>query len=128
MEMEYFIPPGTEMEWYEHWKEIRMKWHQSLGFPAEKMRFNDHDNLSHYANAATDIEYQFPFGFRELEGIHSRTDFDLKNHQEFSGKRLQYFDQERNETYIPYRSEERRVGKECRARCTAGDERQKETR
>src|SRR5690625_6415781 len=79
MEMQYFIPPGTEMEWYEHWKEIRMKWHQSLGFPAEKMRFNDHDNLSHYANAATDIEYQFPFGFRELEGIHSRTDFDLKN-------------------------------------------------
>lgn len=102
MEMQFFIPPGTEMEWYEHWKEVRMKWHQSLGLPADRMRFHDHQNLSHYANAATDIEYQFPFGFKELEGIHSRTDYDLKNHQEFSGKRLQYFDQDRNETYIPY--------------------------
>lgn len=102
MEMQYFIPPGSEMEWYEYWKEERMKWHLALGTPKENLRFHKHENLAHYANAAADIQYQFPFGFKELEGIHSRTDFDLKNHQELSGKKLQYFDPETNENYIPY--------------------------
>ena len=102
MEMQYFIPPGSEMEWYEYWKEERMKWHLALGTPKENLRFHKHENLAHYANAAADIEYQFPFGFKELEGIHSRTDFDLKSHQELSGKKLQYFDPETNENYIPY--------------------------
>ena len=102
MEMQFFIRPGSEMEWYEYWKEARMKWHQALGTPAEKLRFHDHDNLAHYANAAVDIQFEFPFGFRELEGIHSRTDFDLGSHQELSGKKLQYFDPELQETYVPY--------------------------
>lgn len=102
MEMQFFVAPGTEMEWYREWKEQRIKWHKALGTPDDKLRFHDHDNLAHYANAAVDIEYQFPFGFRELEGIHSRTDFDLKQHQELSGKKLGYFDPERNESYIPY--------------------------
>jgi glycyl-tRNA synthetase len=102
MEMQFFVKPGEEMKWYEYWKETRMKWHTSLGVPADKLRFHDHDNLAHYANAAVDIEYQFPFGFRELEGIHSRTDFDLKQHQELSGKKLQYFDPSINENYVPF--------------------------
>ena len=102
MEMQYFIPPGSEMEWYEYWKEERMKWHLALGTPKENLRFHKHENLAHYANAAADIQYRFPFGFKELEGIHSRTDFDLKSHQELSGKKLQYFDPETNENYIPY--------------------------
>jgi glycyl-tRNA synthetase len=102
MEMQYFVQPGTELEWFRHWKEIRMKWHQALGFGAENYRFHDHDKLAHYANAACDIEYKFPFGFKEVEGIHSRTDFDLKQHQEYSGKKLQYFDPERNESYVPF--------------------------
>ena len=102
MEMQFFVRPGKEMEWYEHWKESRMKWHQSLGMGPENYRFHDHDNLAHYANAATDIEFKFPFGFKELEGIHSRTDFDLKSHQEFSGRKIQYFDPEINENYVPY--------------------------
>ena len=102
MEMQFFVKPGTEMEWYKHWKETRMKWHTSLGVPESKLRFHDHDNLAHYANAATDIEFEFPFGFRELEGIHSRTDFDLKSHQELSGKKLQYFDPVAQENYVPY--------------------------
>ncbi|MDR1975302.1 MAG: glycine--tRNA ligase [Bacteroidales bacterium] len=102
MEMQFFVPPGTELEWFKHWKDERMKWHLSLGIPAEKYRFHDHEKLAHYANAATDIEYEFLFGFKELEGIHSRTDFDLGRHQEFSGKKIQYFDQERNESYVPY--------------------------
>ena len=102
MEMQFFIPPGTEMEWYKYWKETRMNWHTALGTPASKLRFHDHDNLAHYANAAADIEFEFPFGFKELEGIHSRTDFDLSSHQELSGKKLQYFDPERNENYVPY--------------------------
>jgi glycyl-tRNA synthetase len=90
------------MKWYEYWKEERMKWHLSLGMPAEKYRFHDHDKLAHYANAAADIEFEFPIGFKELEGIHSRTDFDLGAHQELSGRKLQYFDQELNEGYVPY--------------------------
>jgi glycyl-tRNA synthetase len=102
MEMQFFVRPGTEIEWFEHWKKARMDWHKSLGIPAEKFRFHDHEKLSHYANAATDIQFEFLFGFKELEGIHSRTDFDLKQHQEFSGKKMQYFDPELNESYIPY--------------------------
>jgi glycyl-tRNA synthetase len=102
MEMQFFIRPGTQKEWYEHWKEERMKWHLSLGIPKEKFRFHDHVKLAHYADAACDIEYEFPIGFKELEGIHSRTDFDLKKHQEFSKKKMQYFDSEINQNYIPY--------------------------
>ena len=102
MELQFFIKPGEEHEWFEHWKEVRMKWHQALGFGAENYRFNDHEKLVHYANAATDIEYKMPFGFKEVEGIHSRTDFDLAQHEKFSGKRLQYFDPELNKSYIPY--------------------------
>lgn len=101
MEMQFFIRPGTEMEWYEYWKGRRMAWHQAIT-PADKLRFKDHDNLAHYANAAVDIQYEFPFGFRELEGIHSRTDFDLGNHQALSGRKLQYFDPDLNEHYVPY--------------------------
>lgn len=102
MEMQFFVRPGEEMKWYEYWKDVRMKWHRALGTPAEKLRYHDHDNLAHYANAALDIEFDFPFGFKELEGIHSRTDFDLGSHSELSGKKMQYFDPELNENYIPY--------------------------
>jgi glycyl-tRNA synthetase len=102
MEMQFFVRPGTEMEWYNHWKTQRMNWHLSLGIDPSKYRFHDHVKMAHYANAAVDIEYEFPFGFKEVEGIHSRTDFDLKQHQEFSGKKLQYFDPEINENYVPY--------------------------
>jgi len=102
MEMQFFIKPGTEMEWYEYWKNTRLKWHLALGLGEEKYRYHNHLKLAHYANAACDIEHQFPFGFKELEGIHSRTDFDLKQHQEYSGKKLQYFDPETNESYVPY--------------------------
>ena len=102
MEMQFFIKPGTELDWFAKWKENRMAWHQALGMGAENYRFHDHDKLAHYANAATDIEFRFPFGFKELEGIHSRTDFDLGNHQKFSGKKIQYFDPELGENYVPY--------------------------
>ena len=102
MEMQFFIKPGTELDWFAKWKETRMKWHVNLGMGAENYRFHDHEKLAHYANAATDIEFKFPFGFKELEGIHSRTDFDLSRHSEFSGKKLQYFDSELNESYTPY--------------------------
>ena len=102
MEMEFFCKPGTEMEWFKKWKETRMKWHKSLGMGDENYRFHDHEKLAHYANAATDIEFNFPFGFKELEGIHSRTDFDLGNHQKLSGKKLTYFDSETGESYVPY--------------------------
>ena len=102
MEMQFFIRPGTQKEWYEHWKETRMKWHLSLGISADKFRFHDHVKLAHYADAACDIEYLFPMGYKEVEGIHSRTDFDLKNHQEYSKKKLTYFDTELNQHYIPY--------------------------
>ena len=102
MEMQFFIAPGTQKQWYEHWKEQRMKWHLSLGMGAENYRFHDHEKLAHYADAAADIEFAFPFGFKELEGIHSRTDFDLSRHEEFSGKKLQYFDPELKESYVPY--------------------------
>lgn len=102
MEMQFFVKPGKEMEAYEYWKNARMQWHQKLGLGQNKYRFHDHIKIAHYANAAVDIEFEFPFGFKELEGIHSRTDFDLKQHQDLSGKKLQYFDPERNESYIPY--------------------------
>ena len=102
MEMQFFVRPGEEMKWYNYWKETRLKWHMSLGLGAENYRFHDHEKLAHYANAATDIEFNFPFGFKELEGIHSRTDFDLKAHEDHSGKKLQYFDPEINERYVPY--------------------------
>ncbi|SFR37924.1 glycyl-tRNA synthetase [Robiginitalea myxolifaciens] len=102
MEMQFFIRPGSQKEWYEHWKEARLKWHLSLGMGSENYRFHDHEKLAHYADAAADIEFRFPFGFKELEGIHSRTDFDLANHEKYSGKKLQYFDPELNEHYTPY--------------------------
>ena len=102
MEMQFFIKPGTQKEWYEYWKEARLKWHLSLGLGEDNYRFHDHEKLAHYADAAADIEFQFPFGFKELEGIHSRTDFDLKAHEEYSGKKLQYFDHEENRSYTPY--------------------------
>ncbi len=102
MEMQFFVAPGEELKWFEHWKAFRMKWHQTLGFGAQKYRFHDHDKLAHYANAATDIEFEMPFGFKEVEGIHSRTDFDLSQHEKYSGKKLQYFDPEQNKSYVPF--------------------------
>ncbi|MFO7924844.1 MAG: glycine--tRNA ligase [Bacteroidales bacterium] len=102
MEMQFFIRPGEEHKWYEHWKEKRMKWHKALGFDENKLRFHDHVKLAHYAKAASDIEFAFPFGFKEVEGIHSRTDYDLGQHQKFCGKKLQYYDNELNKSYVPY--------------------------
>jgi glycyl-tRNA synthetase len=102
MEMQFFVRPGTEMEWFKYWKAERMKWHHALGIAEDNYRFHEHDKLAHYANAAFDIEFKFPMGFKELEGLHSRTDFDLKAHQEFTGKKIQYFDPEINESYVPY--------------------------
>ncbi|WP_028888254.1 glycine--tRNA ligase [Tenacibaculum ovolyticum] len=102
MEMQFFVKPGTQKEWYDQWKETRLKWHLSLGMGADNYRFHDHEKLAHYADAAADIEFKFPFGFKELEGIHSRTDFDLKAHEEHSGKKLKYFDHEENKSYTPY--------------------------
>ncbi len=102
MEMQFFVQPGTELDWFAKWKETRMKWHRNLGFGDDNYRFHDHEKLAHYANAATDVEYKFPFGFKEVEGVHSRTDFDLSQHQKYCGKKIQYFDTERNESYVPY--------------------------
>tara|TARA_R110000850_G_scaffold271031_2_gene404650 strand:+ start:42869 stop:44404 length:1536 start_codon:yes stop_codon:yes gene_type:complete len=102
MEMQFFVRPGDELKWYEYWKEKRYNWHLSLNMGEENYRFHDHEKMAHYANAATDIEFDFPFGFKELEGIHSRTDFDLKAHEKFSGKKLQFFDPELNKNYVPY--------------------------
>lgn len=102
MEMQFFVKPGTEMQWYEYWKTARLKWHNSLGLGNDNYRYHNHIKLAHYANAACDIEFKFPFGFKELEGIHSRTDFDLKQHEQYSGKKLQYFDPEMNQSYVPY--------------------------
>jgi glycyl-tRNA synthetase len=102
MEMQFFVRPGDEMRWYEHWKQFRMRWHRALGFGDDMYRFHDHDKLAHYANAAADVEFKFPFGFKEVEGIHSRTDFDLGNHEKFSGRKLRYFDPETDESYVPY--------------------------
>lgn len=102
MEMQFFVKPGTELEWYQYWKDARLKWHLALGFDPQSYRYHDHVKLAHYANAAVDIEFDFPFGFKEVEGIHSRTDFDLGRHEEFSGKKLRYFDAETNESFVPY--------------------------
>lgn len=102
MEMQFFVRPGEEMEWFGKWKDIRMKWHKAMGMGDGKYRYHDHEKLAHYANAATDIEFEMPFGFKEVEGIHSRTDFDLSQHEKFSGKRMQYFDPEQNQNYTPY--------------------------
>jgi len=102
MEMQFFVKPGTEMQWYEYWKEYRLKWHHSLQLGDTKYRYHNHIKLAHYANAACDIEFEFPFGFKELEGIHSRTDFDLKQHEQYSGKKLQYFETETNTSYVPF--------------------------
>ncbi|MDD4216376.1 MAG: glycine--tRNA ligase [Bacteroidales bacterium] len=102
MEMQYFVKPGEEMEWFEIWKERRMKWHLAMGIDPQKYRWHEHDKLAHYANAAFDIEFEFPFGFKELEGVHSRTDFDLSQHEKFSGKKMRYFDNESNESFVPY--------------------------
>ena len=102
MEMQFFVKPGTQSDWYEQWKQNRIKWHKALGLGDHNYRFHDHDKLAHYADAACDIEFNFPFGFKELEGIHSRTDFDLSQHEQYSGKKLRYFDSEINESYIPY--------------------------
>ena len=102
MEMQFFVRPGTELDWFDKWREKRLRWHLSMGIDASKYRFHKHDKLAHYANAAYDIEFQFPFGFKEVEGIHSRTDFDLGNHSKFSGKKITYFDPELNESYVPY--------------------------
>lgn len=102
MEMQFFIAPGEQKTWFETWKNTRLKWHLALGTPEKKLRFHVHENLAHYADAAEDIQFDFPIGFKELEGIHSRTDFDLSQHQKYSGKKLQYFDPERNENYVPY--------------------------
>lgn len=102
MEMQFFVRPGEELEWFEKWKATRLKWHKALGLGDAKYRYHDHEKLAHYANAATDIEFEMPFGFKEVEGIHSRTDFDLKRHEEFSGKKIQYFDPELGQSYVPY--------------------------
>jgi glycyl-tRNA synthetase len=102
MEMQFFVRPGEEMQWFEHWKQFRLRWHKALGLGDHKYRFHDHDKLAHYANAATDIEFELPFGFKEIEGIHSRTDFDLGSHEKFSGKNIKYFDPELNQSYTPY--------------------------
>ncbi len=102
MEMQFFIEPGSQKKWYQHWKETRLNWHLALGLKEESLRFHDHIKLAHYADAASDIEYKFPFGFKELEGIHSRTDFDLRQHEKFSKKKLRYFDPEKNKSYVPF--------------------------
>jgi Glycyl-tRNA synthetase (class II) len=102
MEMQFFVRPGSELEWFAKWKEFRLKWHKALGFGDDHYRYHDHDKLAHYANAATDIEFLMPFGFKEVEGIHSRTNFDLSQHEQYSGKSIKYFDPELNESYTPY--------------------------
>jgi len=102
MEMQFFVRPGEELEWFDKWKKARINWHKSLGFGDKKYRFHDHEKLAHYANAATDIEFEMPFGFKEVEGIHSRTDFDLSSHEKYSGKKMQFFDPELNKSYVPY--------------------------
>ena len=102
MEMQFFVKPGEELKWFEYWKQVRLGWHKALGMGDQKYRYHDHEKLAHYANAATDIEFEMPFGFKEVEGIHSRTNFDLSQHEKYSGKKIQYFDPEKNESYTPY--------------------------
>lgn len=102
MEMQFFVKPGTQKEWYDYWKKTRLAWHRALGIDEQHYRFHDHLKTAHYADMACDIEFDFPMGFKELEGIHSRTDFDLSAHEEHSGKKLQFFDPEENRNYVPY--------------------------
>ena len=102
MEMQFFVKPGTELDWFKKWKQTRLNWHLALGFGNENYRFHDHEKLAHYAHAASDIEFHMPFGFKEVEGIHSRTNFDLSQHAKYSGKKIEYFDPESNESYTPY--------------------------
>ena len=102
MERQFFVRPGEELKGFEHWKAFRLKWHKALGLGDQKYRYHDHEKLAHYANAATDIEFQMPFGFKEVEGIHSRTNFDLSQHAKYSGKKIEYFDPELNQSYTPY--------------------------
>ena len=102
MEMQFFCQPGTEMKWFEYWKRVRLAWHEALGMGNDNYRYHDHEKLAHYANAATDIEFKMPFGFKEVEGIHSRTDFDLSQHEKYSGRSIKYFDPDTNESYTPY--------------------------
>ena len=102
MEMQFFVRPGEEMKWFDYWRKTRLNWHKALGLGDAKYRYHDHEKLAHYANAATDIEFEMPFGFKEVEGIHSRTNFDLSQHEKFSGKKIQYFDSETGESYVPY--------------------------
>ncbi|MDR0538171.1 MAG: glycine--tRNA ligase [Tannerellaceae bacterium] len=102
MEMQFFVRPGEEIEWFRKWKDARLRWHKAMGLGDAKYRYHDHDKLAHYANAATDIEFEMPFGFKEVEGIHSRTDFDLSQHEKYSGKKIQYFDTELGQSYTPY--------------------------
>jgi glycyl-tRNA synthetase len=104
MEMEFFVKPGTDVEWFEYWKAERMKWFADFGMNRDKLRFSPHppDKLAHYAKAAFDIEYEFPFGWGEIEGIHNRTDYDLSRHEEYSGKSMKYFDEESRDRYTPY--------------------------
>jgi len=103
-EMQFFVEPGSDDEWFDYWREQRMAWHKEIGVRADKLRLAEHgpDQLAHYAKAAVDIEYEFPFGWQELEGVHNRTDFDLARHQEFSGKRLLYIDPGSGKRYLPY--------------------------
>ncbi len=103
-EMQFFVKPGDDEEWFEKWKAMRMDWHRDLGIRPEKLRFHEHgpDELAHYAKKAFDVEYEFPFGWKEFEGIHNRTDFDLGRHQEYSGKRLEYIDPVTNDRYVPF--------------------------
>ena len=102
MEMQFFVKPGTELDWFAQWKQHRRAWHEALGFGSENYRYHDHEKLAHYANAATDIDFKMPFGFKEVEGIHSRTNFDLSQHAKYSGRKIEYFDPDTNESYVPY--------------------------
>ncbi len=113
MEMQFFVKPGSELEWFKKWKETRLKWHKALGFGDDHYRFHDHDKLAHYANAATDIEFLMPFGFKEVEGIHSRTNFDLSQHEKFSGKNIKYFDPERTKAILRMSSKRPSVWTAC---------------
>ncbi|MBN8570197.1 MAG: glycine--tRNA ligase [Ignavibacteria bacterium] len=102
MEMQFFVKPGEDEKWFDYWKELRYNWFIKYGLKKEKMKFLSPDKLAHYAKAAADIEYEFPFGWGEIEGIHNRTDFDLKRHTEFSGKKMEYYDEQTKERFIPY--------------------------
>ena len=128
MEMQFFVRPGEELKWFDFWKDLRLRWHKALGLGDKKYRYHDHEKLAHYANAATDIEFEMPFGFKEVEGIHSRTDFDLKRHEEFSGKKMQYFDPELGESYVPYVIETLSVSTVCSSASSVAPTKRKPSR